>query len=57
MGEAIVRVYRYGPGDEAIQWPCDAGCDHGMLHAPARFCPKCGGAGVLVEWIREDSDG
>lgn len=26
-------------------------CDHGLLLAPARFCPACGGHGFLVRWV------
>jgi len=54
--DPIVRVFRYGPDDECIQRPCDAGCDRGMFHSPARFCENCGGSGFLVEWIGEAHD-
>lgn len=26
-------------------------CDRGLLFAPARFCPACGGHGFLVRWV------
>lgn len=36
-------------GEIHLQRACDAeGCEKGLLLAPARFCPKCSGRGLLV---------
>lgn len=45
--------FDYGGGLVAYQRPCDAGCDEGLLFAPARFCPTCRGDGRLVRWERD----
>jgi len=46
--------FDYGDG-VAFQRPCDAGCDRGLLLAPARFCARCGGSGYLVRWEGSDA--
>lgn len=33
-----------------LQRPCPD-CDHGLLYAPARFCPACHGRGVLIRSV------
>lgn len=44
--------YDYGGGSYAFQRACAApACDRGMLYAPARFCPACGGTGFEVVWV------
>jgi rRNA maturation endonuclease Nob1 len=42
--------YYYGPGlnGQAYQRTCPDGCDRGLLMAPVRACPRCGGSGLIV---------
>jgi hypothetical protein len=44
------EVYDYGTAEFAVQTPCNAGCEKGLLYAPARFCGACGGSGFTVRW-------
>lgn len=44
--------FEYGPGDVAYQRDCPD-CEKGLLYAPVRWCPHCGGSGYLVRWAAE----
>jgi hypothetical protein len=46
-------------GETAYEWyddkivfqrDCDGGCDRGLIFAPVRDCPKCGGSGYLMRF-------
>lgn len=45
--------FDYPDGSTAFQRRCP-NCDKGLLLAPARFCPACGGSGYLVRWTHSD---
>ena len=45
--------FDYGDGLVAYQRRC-LECDAGLLVAPARWCPACGGSGYRVRWLRPE---